>query len=318
MPDASPKAVVRRLDPARSRAERTRLTVARGILRATVRAPSGPPLPVRAQRAWFRLSARANPPARPAPRADVEIGGRSAERVIGTSRPDPPAILYLHGGAYTLHTPFEYRPMTSAVALAASAVVYALDYRRAPEHPCPAAIDDALAAYRWLLDSGVPPERIALAGDSAGGGLSLATAVAIRDASLPEPAVLALISPWTDLTLSGETIRTKARVDPILRLSWLRLSADQYRGSLPADDARVSPLNADLVGLPPTLIQAGTEDMLASDAERIADRLAAAGVETELDLHEGLWHDFQSFPQFVPDATPAVQRLGAFIAVRCR
>ncbi len=147
--------------------------------------------------------------------------------------------------------------------------------------------------------------------------MALATAVAIRGAGLPGPAALALVSPWTDLTLSGETITTKARADPILRLSWLRLSADQYRGSLAADDPRASPLYADLAGLPATLIQSCTEDMVASDSVRVAARLAASGVPTELDLRDGLCHDFQTLPAFFPDAAPAVQRLGAFIAARC-
>ncbi|HSJ17918.1 MAG TPA: alpha/beta hydrolase [Solirubrobacterales bacterium] len=281
-----------------------------------VRAPAGPPLPVRAQRLWFDLVSAINGSRHGLGRAAVDAGGVPAERVDGARAPEAPVILYLHGGAYCLHSPRIYRPLTASLAHGAGATLYALHYRRAPEHPCPAAIEDALAAYRWLLDRGVEPGRIAFAGDSAGGGLSVATAAEARAAGLPMPAALALISPWVDLGLSGDSMRTKARYEVVMRATWLDVSSRMYRDTLPPDDPRCSPLFADLGGLPPTLIQSGSNDILLSDSERLAARLAAAGVETELEVHDGMHHVFQDEPVMLPEAEAALQGICGFLHAR--
>jgi epsilon-lactone hydrolase len=267
---------------------------------------------VRVQRVWLELTAAANPVRRPLARTAIDLGGVRAERIDGGARQDPPAILYLHGGGYTLGSPRFYRPLATSLARAADAVVFAADYRRAPEHPCPAALDDAIAGYRGLLDLGFDPARIALAGDSAGGGLCVATALEVGAAALPAPAALALISPWSDLTLSGESIGAKAR-DDVIRRSWLEASGRSYRNGIAAEDPRCSPLYADLAGLPPTLIQVGTDEILLSDAERFAERVRAAGVDVSLDRYEGLFHVFQNLPGRLPQAEAAIAEIGAFV-----
>ena len=281
-----------------------------------VRAPSGPPLPVSVQRAWFRLVAGISRPRHRVPCVAVDVGGVPAERVDGSPDVDRGVVLYLHGGAYCLHSPRVYRPLTASLARAADAPVFALDYRRAPESPCPAAIEDALAAYQWLLDRGAEPRRIGIAGDSAGGGMSVATAVALRDAGLPLPATLALISPWVDLGLSGDSMRTKSRYEVVMRRSWLEASSRMYRGGLPVDDPRCSPLFAELSGLPPTLIQAGANDILLSDSERLAERLAATGVDVRLEVHEGMQHVFQDLPTMLPEGESALEGIGDFLRSR--
>lgn len=286
------------------------------MLWLVARAPAGPPIPVPAQRAWFRAVSAVNGTRHRMPRAEIELGGVSAERVDGGHDGGAPVVLYLHGGAYCLHSPHLYRPLTASLAHAAGATVYALHYRRAPEHPCPAATDDALAAYRSLLDRGAEPARIALAGDSAGGGLSVATAVAIRDAGLPPPRALALISPWVDLGLSGDSMRTRARYEVVMRRSWLETSSRMYRDGLPPDDPRCSPLFAELAGLPPTLIQAGSNDILLSDSERLAERLSAAGVAVELEVWDGMHHVFQDEPALLPEAELALAEIASFLGVR--
>ncbi len=293
-----------------------RLAAVRPLLRLLVRAPTGPPAPVRAQRAWYRLTAPTNRPRHRLPRSRANAGGVPVERVDGAGGEAEPAVLYLHGGAYCLHSPRVYRPLTASLAHAAGAAVFAADYRRAPEHPFPAALDDALTCYRWLCDLGIAPGRIAIAGDSAGGGLAVAvTALLARD-GLPRPAALVLFSPWLDLTLSGESIRTKARADVIMRRSWLEASARMYRAATGADDYRCSPLFGELSELPPTLIQSGTEDIILSDSERLAERAAEAGFDVELDLRSGLFHSFQNFPGMLPQAEAALADVGVFLRRR--
>lgn len=216
-----------------------------------------------------------------------------------------------------LASPRLFRPLVASLAHAAHARVYAADYRRAPEARCPAAIDDAVACYRALLESGCAPERLAVAGDSAGGGLALTMAVALRDAGLPQPAALAAISPWTDLTHSGDSFTQKVRADPVLRPSLLTANADHYRGELPASDPRCSPLFADLSGLPPLYIQATEDDLLFSDSLRLARRARAAGVEVELEIQgDRLFHVFQAFPGLLPEAEAALRSVAAFVGER--
>jgi monoterpene epsilon-lactone hydrolase len=258
------------------------------------------------------ILARGNPGRSGVPVDRVQMAGVEADRV-GTGTAASPAILFLHGGSYAFNSARVYRSLTTALAAESGATVYAPDYRRAPEHPFPAARDDALASYRWLLDRGHRPESVALAGDSAGGGLSLTMVLAIRDAGLPAPAALALISPWTDLGMSGASVEAKAGDDVVLNRDALAEAADWYRGDLPLDDPRVSPLFADLSGLPPVLIQVATEEMLTSDSERLAERAAGAGVEVELEIYEGLLHDFQLYERRLSVAREAVERIAAFL-----
>lgn len=220
----------------------------------------------------------------------------------------PAVLLYFHGGGYCLGAPGNYAALHSRLAKAMAAPVVAAGYRLAPEHPAPAALDDALAAYKCLLDQG---KRVVLGGDSAGGGLSVALAHAAADADLPAPAGLALLSPWLDLTLSGGSVTAKAEVDPILNPAWGRACAAAYAGDRPLNDPMLSPLFGSDT-LPPTLIQAGSDDILIDDARRLAKRVPAV----ELQEFPGLWHVFQVQVGLLPDAGPAVAALGQWVKAR--
>ena len=202
------------------------------------------------------------------PVVNVEVAGADPERVI----------FYLHGGAYAIGTAASSVGLASDLARRAGTRLVTVDYRLAPEHPHPAAIEDAIAAYRGLLDSGVSPSTIAVAGESAGAGLAAATLVALKHAGLPQPTAAVLMSPWADLTLSGDSIRGKAAVDPALTPEGLtRRAADYLPDGDPAGEL-VSPIFADLTGLPPLLIQAGSHEILLDDATRLAAHAAAADV----------------------------------------
>jgi monoterpene epsilon-lactone hydrolase len=223
------------------------------------------------------------------------------------------AILYLHGGGYTICSPATHRGLAGRIALAGDSRVLLIAYRLAPEHPFPAALEDALSAYRWLLEQGISPNQIAIGGDSAGGGLTLATAVSLRDADDPLPAALFLISPWTDLTFSGESVHTRAKADPMLRPDGDGSFARLYTGEHRPDNPLISPLFADLRGLPPTLIQVGNNEILLSDSTRLEEKLKAAGVDTRLEVWDGMWHVFQVFAPWVPEANRAIRKIGQFI-----
>jgi acetyl esterase/lipase len=241
----------------------------------------------------------------------VQVRGVHAEWVE-PRQPATAVILYLHGGGYCLCSPNTHRGLAARLALATPARVLLLDYRLAPEHPFPAALEDALNACFWLLDEGVPPQHLVIAGDSAGGGLTLATAIRLREAGAPLPAALVCLSPWTDLTFSGASIRALAGVDPILR--WRETPMVRYyTGDYPPDHPLISPLFADLHHLPPTLIHAGSQEILLDDARRLAEKLHAAGVPVTLEIWPGMWHVFQIFAPFVPEAQQSIEKIGAFV-----
>ena len=242
-----------------------------------------------------------------------DMGGVPARRLRSTNANSHQVILYLHGGAYILGGPISHGNVAAQLGHAAGAEGYFPDYRLAPEHPFPAALDDALAAYRWLLAQGHAPHNIIIAGDSAGGGLTLATAVAIRDSQMPQPAALVLISPWVDLTLSGESINSRASRDPLLRPSWLRWGAKAYCGGEDASHPGCSPLFADLAGLPPMLIHVGSEEILLDDSLRLEQRAKEAGVKVRLHVYENMWHDFQAHIGVLPESDAAFAEIGAFI-----
>jgi epsilon-lactone hydrolase len=284
------------------------------LVRLAVRPFLAPWVPLSLQRAWATvagLTTRAPPGlARDAAR----VGGVPGCWLRTAAARPGHVLLYLHGGAYVIGGPGSHARLAAQVGHAAGAEVFFPDYRLAPEHPFPAALDDALAAYRGLLQR--RPARLVVAGDSAGGGLALALAMAIRDAGLPAPAALVLISPWADLTLSGESHRTAAARDPLLRGSWLARCAALYAGGRPLDQPGLSPLFGDFAGLPPLLVQVGSEEILRSDAERVVERAAAAGTTATLSRHEGLWHDFQAHAGVLPEADAALADIGAFVAAR--
>ena len=286
------------------------------LLRFFVKPFLGPPFPIAFQRFWLRITSYASPPSRAASMTRVDIEGMSALRAWpGGSEPER-TVLYLHGGAYCVGSWGVYRGLTTHLAVAADAAVYAPNYRLAPEHPHPAALEDALEAYRWLLGTGVSPERTALAGDSAGGGLALATAIAIRDSELPAPASLVLISPWVDLRCDSPSVTSRARIDPLLRPSWSRACAAMYLGGRAPDDPACSPLFANLEGLPPILIQVGSDEITLDDSTRLADRCREASVDVTLHIYDGLWHEFQIHAGLLQAADEAVAEMAEFLQVR--
>jgi monoterpene epsilon-lactone hydrolase len=240
-------------------------------------------------------------------------GGIHSEWVEPSRRKTERVLLYLHGGGYCIGSLDTHRGLAARLALAGECRVLVADYRLAPEHPFPAALDDALAAYHWLLDQGIPSNRIAIGGDSAGGGLTIATGVSLRDASAPLPAALFLISPWTDLTFSGDSIHTRLQVDPIFGRNGGPHYVPAYAGSADPANPLISPLFADLHGLPPTLIHVGDDEILLDDSTRMEKNLEAAGVRTHIKIWSGMWHVFQVFAPWVPEAQVSIEEIGAFI-----
>ena len=244
---------------------------------------------------------------------EVVLGGVPALRL------EPPgatgaALLYLHGGGYVIGSARSGAGLAAALAVRTRAVAYSLDYRLAPEHPFPAALEDGLAAYRALLDGGHSAAQVVVAGDSAGGGLAVALLVSARDDGLPQPAAVAVMSPWVDLTLSGESLHAKEADDAIFDAADIAEYAARYLGDHDPADPRVSPLLADLSGLPPVLVQVGTNEVLLDDATRLAARAAAAHVDVTLEVVARAPHVFQHFAGRLDEADRALDRAGRFLA----
>jgi monoterpene epsilon-lactone hydrolase len=223
-------------------------------------------------------------------------------------------VLYLHGGAYCVGSPQTHRAITGRLAMNADAHVFALDYRLAPEHPFPAALEDAVAAFRGLLAAGFESRRITLAGDSAGGGLAVATAVRLRELGLATPAALVLLSPWVDLAREHPEPPLPSEV--MLSGAWVAECARHYLAGRAATEPLASPITADLRGLPPTLIQAGTDETLLDDSQRLHAALSAANGVSELQVYPHRWHVFQANAGVLADADRALARAGAFIRAR--
>ena len=243
----------------------------------------------------------------------------SAEGVDGEwiSPPDAPehkAILYFHGGGFRIGSVASHRDLISRIALASGCRVLAINYRLAPEHRFPAALDDALAAYGWMLDCGLKPDDIAFAGDSAGGNLVLSTMLALRDRGLPLPVSAVLMSPWTDLAATGTSYVTRAEADPIHQRPMILALAKNYLGGQGGPrDPLVSPLYADLRGLPPLLIQVGDRETVLDDSVMFAEKARAAGIDVNLEVWDGMIHVFQMFGAELPEAHRAVASIAGFL-----
>jgi acetyl esterase/lipase len=258
--------------------------------------------------------------AQPPPGTTVEpadAGGVPAEWVIAAGVPVGRALLYLHGGAYQIGSPATLRHMIALISAAAQARVLSLDYRLAPEHPFPAAVDDALAGYRFLLRGGTDPAAIAIAGDSAGGGLALATLVALRDADDPLPAAAVAMSPWTDLALTGESLNTRADADPMIKPAGLRETAATYLADADPRHPYASPLYADLHGLPPVLIHVGDAEVILDDSTRFAAKASAAGVDVTLEVWDEMPHVWHAFAGLLPESDQAIERIGGWLQAHC-
>jgi acetyl esterase/lipase len=243
----------------------------------------------------------------------VEVGGVAGVEVTIRGNETENVILYFHGGVYVIGTATASVPLVGDLVRRAGAKGITLDYRLAPEHPYPAAVEDARAAYEALLAQGIAPGRIALAGESAGGGLAVATLLALREAGVPLPSCAYLMSPYVDLTLSGETLAEKAEVDPLLTPDALRARVPDYVGGADASDPYISPIFADLRELPPLLIQVGSHEILLSDALRLAGRAAIFDVPVTLDVTPGVPHVFQAYAGLVDEAGAALDRAADFL-----
>ena len=243
----------------------------------------------------------------------VNAGGVKAEWISAPEAKNDRVILYLHGGGYVLGSIHSHRDVCERLSRATKARVLALDYRLAPENPFPAALDDALAAYRWLLKQGVSPKHLAIAGDSAGGGLSTATLVALKQAGDPLPTCAALMSPWVDLDCTGESMTTKDAEDPMVHKPMAAVMSASYVPSGEFRTPLASPLYADLGGLPPLMIHVGSRETLLDDSVRLAARAREAGVDVQFKKWEGQVHVFQIFASRVDEGEESIQELGAFI-----
>lgn len=241
------------------------------------------------------------------------LGGRPALDLEPPGAAERGRLLYLHGGGYVIGSPDTHTGLAGELAARARLRATSVDYRLAPEHPFPAAVDDGLAAYRELLATGTDPLDLVVAGDSAGGGLSIATLLAARDAGLPQPAAVVVFSPWVDLTLSGASMRTKKDADPIFTEADVRAYADFYVGAGDRSHPLASPVFADLSGLPPLLVQAGANEVLLDDAVRLAGRAGAADVEVTLEIGPELPHVYQSEHGRLDEADAALDRAARFL-----
>jgi phosphinothricin tripeptide acetyl hydrolase len=268
------------------------------------------------QRAAMAQLASATPPPDGVTVTTGSLGGVAAEWLAPPGAPADAAVLYLHGGAYCIGSLDSHRDLAGRIALAAGCTVVTLDYGLAPEHPHPAAVTHAAGAYRALLESGLDPGRVAIAGDSAGGGLTMAALLALRAAGTALPAAAVCLSPWVDLTQTAPSFDTMAERDPMCDRAGLDAMAAAYLGDTDPRSELASPLfAADLGGLPPVLIEVGEDEVLLDDATRLADRLQAAGGPVTLTVWPDMIHVFQAFPAtLIPEVDQSIAAVGAFLA----
>jgi epsilon-lactone hydrolase len=243
----------------------------------------------------------------------TNLGGVDAVEVTIQGADSENVILYFHGGVYVIGSAAASVPLVGDLVRRAGAKAFTVDYRLAPEHPYPAAVEDAQAAYEGLLEQGIDPGRVALAGESAGGGLAVATLLALRAAGIPLPSAAFLMSPYADLTLAGETLADKQTADPLLTPEGLRLRIADYVAGADAADPYISPVFGDLGGLPPLLIQVGSHEILLSDAVRLAARAATADVQVTLEVTPGVPHVFQAYAALLDEAGEALDRASSFL-----
>mgnify|MGYP001818540787 FL=1 len=243
----------------------------------------------------------------------IQINGIYAEWVSVKGVFEDTIILYLHGGGYNVCSPNTHRELCAHISRASSARVLLPGYRLAPENPFPAALDDAVSAYRWLLKNGYSNKNIAIAGDSAGGGLSIAASIALRDQGDPAPSSIACMSPWADLAMSGASIKTHAGIDPVVTLEALQLMASNYIKESDPRTPLISPVYADLKRLSPLLCHAGTAEILLDDSRRLVEKAKNQGVDARLVIYDQMWHVWHLAPRLMPEAQKAVKEFGSFI-----
>ena len=243
-----------------------------------------------------------------------QIGGVDVDWLRPKKARKDKVLLYLHGGAYVIGSRRTHRQLVSHIARAAGVIAVVPEYRLAPEDPFPAGLDDAVAVYRGLLESGFEPQDIIISGDSAGGGLSVATLLALRHAGVPMPAAAVLLSPFLDVTGSGESVTTRADRDPWFHVEDLHVVARYYcPDEIAWRNPLVSPVFANVAGLPPMLIQVGDDEILLSDSTRFAEKLEAEGIDVELEIWPEMWHVFQMFKGKMPESKKAIRKIAGYI-----
>ena len=273
----------------------------------------GPGLPVAKQRERFEKICRLNLLPFGTKIKTADIGGMPARWISNADAADDRAILYFHGGAYTIGSSHTHRSVAAYLAKTSKTKVLVIDYRLAPEYPYPAAIDDGIKAYRWLMENGFSHRKLVVAGDSAGGGLVLATLAALRDAGIQLPAAAVCFSPWADLEGSGESYTTKRQDDPVLTPDWLHIMARHYAGENNRRLPTISPVYADMKDFSPLLIQVGSDEILLSDSHRLAARAREAGVDVKLDVLDSMCHLWTLYAGVIPEAHQAIQDAGRFV-----
>jgi acetyl esterase/lipase len=243
----------------------------------------------------------------------VDAAGVPGEWVRSSSVTQKRVFLYLHGGGYTSGSCITHRELAAQLCLTSGIQILLINYRLAPEHRFPAAVEDAVATYQWLLEEGVLPEQIVIGGDSAGGGLAMATLLWLRERGTSLPATGVLLSPWLDLTFSGSSIQTHARRDPLVTYKGLMKAAKHYLGDEDPKHPLASPLLADVQGLPPLLLQVGADEILLSDSIRLAEKAEKAGVKVTLEVWDEMWHVWQAWAKVLPEGQQAIEHIGRFL-----
>jgi epsilon-lactone hydrolase len=279
------------------------------VLRAVLFTPK---VPLPTQRKLAQWGSSLVPPARDMKFEPVVIGDVKATWVTPANVRWDPVLLFLHGGGYVLGSLVVYRSFLAKLARITGMRILAVDYRLAPEHPYPAALQDAFCAYRWLLGNGVKAARIVVMGDSAGGGLAAALVMRLRDGQLPIPGAIVCLSPWMDMTFSGESMQAQSAVDVVLSEEWLRKCAQAYLRKKDAKTPGASPLHGNLGRLPPVLIQVGSEEMLLDDSKHFAEKARQAGVEVQLETWSEMVHGWQMVG-WMPEAGAALESIHQFI-----
>ncbi|MCU4424522.1 alpha/beta hydrolase [Acinetobacter sp. WU_MDCI_Abxb74] len=282
-------------------------------IRTTLRPALSPKIPVKLQRFCSDAASAIVRGPRGYKTQKQSIAQVPTLHILPKSTKNGLGILYLHGGGYVVGSSKSHSKLAAQIGHAAQAQVWLPEYRLAPEHPSPAALEDVISVYKALLAQGQNPKKLVIAGDSAGGGLSLSTAIAIRDSGLPLPAALVLLSPWIDLSLSGKTMKTHATQDAMLSESWLSWCAKNYCGQKPATDPSCSPLYADLTGLPPVLIHVGTEEVLLDDAKRLAEQTGKYGIPMSFKVYDQVGHVFQFHAGILKESDDSIEHIGQFI-----
>jgi epsilon-lactone hydrolase len=245
--------------------------------------------------------------------APVQIGSLPAEWVVPDNARENVVILYLHGGGYCIGSIRTHRALAARIAEASKARALLIDYRLAPENPFPAAVTDAVTAYRWLIKEKKAAQKIIIAGDSAGGGLTLSALIDLRDNRDPLPAAAVCISPWTDLAMTGQSITTKAAVDPMVQREGLAEMAKAYLEDADPRSPLASPLYGNFKDLPPLLIHVGTAEVLLDDSARLAEKAAADGVSVTYEAWEDMIHVWHAFADVLPEAVDAIDKIGKFV-----